>query len=139
MNEKIFREKSLERFKSPDNLDEYIKVSKPSIWLFMISVIVLLIGVCVWGVFGYIDSTVPTTVYVKDGAVTCYIDGENISSVHEGLDVKFEDFQTQIESIGEKSSKGYSFNLTYNKDFVDGVYEGKVVTKRQKPMSFIIN
>ncbi len=43
MQEKLFREK----VKSPENLDDYIRISNPGVWLLLVSAIVLLIGACV--------------------------------------------------------------------------------------------
>ena len=36
MNEEIFRKKSLDKVKSPENLDDYIRVSNPGVWLFIL-------------------------------------------------------------------------------------------------------
>ncbi len=55
----IFREKSLERVQSPEQLNDYIKVTTPRVWLVLIAVILLLLGVIVWGIFGRV--TVQTT------------------------------------------------------------------------------
>ena len=139
MSEEIFRKKSLEKIKSPETLDEYIKVSSPSVWLLLISVIILLIGACVWGVFGHIDSTVPAAVQVKNESAICYIDEKDISSVQQGLTVKFSDIEAKIDSIGEKTEQGYSCSLSMDESISDGVYEGKIVVKRHKPLSFILN
>ncbi len=43
----IFRKASLDRVLSPEQLNDYIKISRPSVWLILGTVIVLLIGVCV--------------------------------------------------------------------------------------------
>ena len=48
---KLFREKSLERIASPEQLNAYIRVSTPSVWLLLAAVVILLAGVCVWGVW----------------------------------------------------------------------------------------
>ena len=42
MNESIFRKKSLERISSPEEIDNYIKVTSPSMWLVMGAIIFLL-------------------------------------------------------------------------------------------------
>ena len=80
MSEEIFRKKSLDKVKSPENLDDYIQVSNPGVWLLLISVIVLLAGACVWGIFGHIDSTVETSIRAENETVVCYITNDAISS-----------------------------------------------------------
>ncbi len=54
-SKQIFREKSLERVSSPEQLDDYIKVTTPSVWIILAATIVLLAGMIIWGVFGKIE------------------------------------------------------------------------------------
>ena len=139
MREELFRKKSLEKVKSPEKLDDYIQVSGPGVWLLLISVIVLLAGACVWGIFGHIDSTVPTTVRAENGTVVCYVADENISSVQEGMTVESSDFEAVIIGIGQKEDTGYVCTLGSDQEIPDGYYEGKIIRKSIKPLSFILN
>ena len=45
----IFRKSSLQRISSPEKLNEYIRVSKPSVWIILGAVIVLFIAAGIWG------------------------------------------------------------------------------------------
>ena len=138
-SEELFRKKSLDKVKSPENLDDYIRVSNPGVWLLLISVIVLLAGACVWGAFGHIDSTVPASVCIENGTAVCYISEENIASVKVGQTVSFEDCEAVIESVGKKDEAGYPCALSDIFSLPDGFYEGKVVVESYKPLSFISN
>ncbi len=51
----IFRKKSLERVSSPEQLNDYIRVTTPSVWLVLIAVILLLVGLLAWSVFGTVN------------------------------------------------------------------------------------
>ncbi len=51
----IFREKSIQRVSSPENLNDYIKVTTPSVWLLLAAVLILMIGVLIWAVCGRIQ------------------------------------------------------------------------------------
>ena len=139
MSEELFRKKSLEKAKSPENLDDYIQVSNPGVWLLLASVIVILIGVCVWGIFGHVDSTVPSAVLVENGAAACYIAEEALTSVQTGMTVQFADAKAVIVTIGEKGELGYACTLAAETALPDGFYEGKVVINSYKPLSFILN
>lgn len=139
MREEIFRKKSLDKVKSPENLDDYIHVSNPGVWLLLISIIILLAGACVWGIFGHIDSTAPTTVHVEDGTVTCFVADGDISSVHTGMTVRFDGFEAVIVEIGKKEESGYSCTLQPDQTIPDGFYDGKIVIKSVKPLSFVLN
>ncbi|MCR5102280.1 MAG: hypothetical protein K6B41_13060 [Butyrivibrio sp.] len=59
----IFREKSIERVSSPEQLDDYIRVISPGIWMVICAILLLLIAILAWAVFG----TIP--VKTADGAV----------------------------------------------------------------------
>ena len=139
MGEEIFRKKSLDKAKSPDNLDDYIRVSNPSVWLLLISVIVLLIGACVWGVWGHVDSTVNTLVSVQNDNAVCYVAEDNITSLQDGMLVRYENCEAVISKIGDMSEQGYECELDANSYPADGLYEGKIVIKRYKPISFVLN
>lgn len=142
MNEEIFRKKSLDKVKSPENLDDYIRVSNPGVWLLLISVIVLLAGACVWGVFGHIDSTLPTAVRVENGDAVCIVADGDFSAVREGMTVRFDGWEAVITGIGQKEERGYVCKtelLRPEQTIPDGVYEGKIVIKSVKPISFVLN
>ena len=51
----IFRKKSLERVSSPEQLNDYIRVTTPSVWLILLALIVLLAGMLVWSIFGTVE------------------------------------------------------------------------------------
>ena len=49
---------------SPEQLDDYIRVTTPSVWLILLALIVLLAGLLAYCIFGTIDG------YEKDGTAT---------------------------------------------------------------------
>ena len=53
-NESIFRQKSIDRISSPEQLHDYIKVSSPGAWLVLVAIIIFLVGALVWAVNGSI-------------------------------------------------------------------------------------
>ncbi len=48
----IFREKSMERVSSPEQLSDYIRVSTPPVWIVLIASILLIAGALIWSIFG---------------------------------------------------------------------------------------
>ena len=139
MDKEIFRKKSLDKVKSPESLDDYIRVSNPGVWLLLVSVLVLLLGAVVWGIFGHIDSTVPATVRVENGTPVCCIAEGKITSVKVGQTVRFGSSEAVIASVGDKTDKGYLCALSAVSALPDGIYEGKVIVESYKPLSFILN
>ena len=51
----IFREKSIERISSPEELNDYIRVTSPSVWLVLAALIILLAGMLAWSVLGTVN------------------------------------------------------------------------------------
>lgn len=52
MEQSVFRKESLERVNSPEQLDEYIRVARPSVWLVVGALALLLLGFGIWHMFG---------------------------------------------------------------------------------------
>ena len=137
--EKTVIKNNSDGMKSPESLNDCIKVSNPAVWTLLICVIAVLTGTCIWGFFGHIDSTAATTVSVENGAAVCYVDEEEISSVEEGMKVKFADSEATVAAIGEKGNLGYACILETDSPAADGLYDGKIVIKSIRPVSFILN
>ena len=59
----IFRQKSIDKVSSPEKLDNYLRVTTPSVWITLAAILVLLIGALVWGIFGEL------TIHNIDGTI----------------------------------------------------------------------
>ena len=51
----IFREKSMQRISSPDQMDDYIRVTTPSVWIALLALVILLVGILAWTVLGTME------------------------------------------------------------------------------------
>ena len=49
MNSQLFRKKSVDKVSSPEQLNEYIRVANPGVWMVLAAIVILLAGVVVWG------------------------------------------------------------------------------------------
>ena len=52
----IFRQKSMDRISSPEQLNDYIRVTTPPVWLVLIAIALLLAGMLAWSVFGTLEA-----------------------------------------------------------------------------------
>lgn len=59
----LFRKKSLDRVSSPEQLNDYIRVTTPSVWLVLLAIIILLAGMIAWSVLGTVEA------HAADGSV----------------------------------------------------------------------
>ncbi len=85
---KLFREKNLERLESPEKLNDYLRVTSPGVWMVLVTVIVLLAGVCVWGFIGKIEATTQAAVITENGESKCLVPRQALEGVLEYRTVK---------------------------------------------------
>lgn len=139
MSEEIFRKKSLDRIKSPDDLDDYLRVTNGGLWLLIAAIAALLVGVCVWSTFGHIDSTVSAVVNVSGGEMTCYISEADGTRVEEGMRVTAQKAEGTVISVGGSDSNGTSLVIELDEALPDGIYTASIVTQTHRPISFVLN
>ena len=62
----LFRKKSLERLEAPEELNDYIRVTTPSVWMVLLAAFILVAGILVWSIFGTVsmENDDGTTEYV---------------------------------------------------------------------------
>ena len=154
-NETIFREKSIERISSPDQLNDYVKLSDPGIWFILAAITVILAGACIFGVFGHIDSTVPGVGIVSEGDMVCLIKKEYGSRFTNDMKVKIDnvEYNASLRSdkpvtvrdsmdpyalhVGDLQPGEWVYELDVQGIFADGTYEALLVTEEISPLSFL--
>ena len=157
MNEQLFRKKSVDRVSSPEQLNEYIKVSNPGIWMILAAIVILLVGAIVWGVLGTLDTTLSTVAVAENGELTVYVKESDIDSIEEGMTVRIGDKEGTITEIsttpttvdgtfsdyalhvGNLVNGEWVFAIRVSGEFTDGVHNADIVVESVSPMSFILN
>lgn len=139
MSEELFRKKSLEKIKSPESMNDYIRVTNPGIWLLLTGVLVLLAGACIWGICGRIESTVPAFIRVTDGVAVCYVQADEAAAVEPGMRVEFENRSGVLLEQAQSDENGSLYILQTDVPLEPGTYVGKVIVQRFRPISFVLN
>ena len=134
MNEELFRKKSLDKVKSPESLNDYIRVSNPGVWLILAAIIALLAGACIWGIFGHIETTVKTTAVAENGSVVCIVEKDEIDRIKNGMTVKIGDAEGTVSAVDSSAA-----NCAVSINLPDGTYDAEIVVESIKPISFIFN
>lgn len=139
MADKLFREKSLKKIASPEELDRYIRISRPSIWLILSAIIVLLVGICIWGIFGSLKTTTEVKGLVESGEMISVISSQEGSQVQPGMAVYLDD-----EKVGEVVDVSYNAEgelvakLSLS-NLADGSYTLTIMIENIHPLYFILN
>lgn len=158
MSSTIFREKSLEKISSPEQMNDYIRVSSPSVWMVLTAVIVLLAGVCVWGMFGHLDTAVQTGGVCTNGRLTVFVGEEDHNKIGENAVISVDGVEYAVAEITNAPIRvddqidPYVVHLAgfTEGDWVyrlyadvpglaDGVYAASVITERVRPLDFVLN
>lgn len=153
----LFREKSLERITSPEQLNDYIRVSTPSVWMLLAAIVVLLAGVCVWGLFGHMDTTLPALAVVQDGTAIAYVHESDVQKISNDASVSVgnaqgkvrsvsaepmrvdENFTDYMRHIGGLQEGEWVYAVTLDADCPDGVYVAQITIDSVSPLSFVLN
>lgn len=158
MSKPLFRQKSLDKITSPEQMGDYIRLSNPSVWMILAAIIALLVGVCVWGIFGRLDSTQQTAGVCKDGQLVFYIRENDFDKLSENALVSVDEKEYTVSEIAERplqldesfdsyllhrlelSEGDWVYAVKANTPEVkDGIYAVVVITESVRPMDFVSN
>lgn len=158
MSSTIFREKSLEKISSPEQMNDYIRVSSPSVWMVLAAVIVLLAGVCVWGMFGHLDTAVQTGGVCTNGRLTVFVGEEDHDKIGENAVISVDGVEYAVAEITNVPIRvddqidpyvvhlagftegDWAYRLYADvPGLADGVYAASVITERVRPLDFVLN
>lgn len=157
MNDKIFRQKSVDKMSSPEQLNDYIKVTNPGVWMILTAIIVLLIGVCVWGIFGKLETKITVAAVSSGDAAVLYVKENDISSVKKDMTVSIDGNSYTIISVagepisvtdeiseyarhtGGLSVGEWVYVVKISENLPEGVYSAIIVTDSVSPFRFVFN
>ena len=142
MSKKIFRENNPEIGNSPNQLQDYIRVTNPIVWMVLLSVIILLAGTVVAAIFGKIEVTLNSSAYVEHGIAYIDISTPNAFKIKKGLTVRFVDEgkEGQITDLNWLTSDLLEASFAIDlPDAIEYPYPCKIITDIVSPISFIIN
>ena len=134
----LFRRESVDNIQSPEQLNDYMRVTNPTVWIVLIAVILLLAGMLIWSSFATINSIAGGTALVEDGTmVVVFSDSQVASNVQEGMTVRAGDSEAVVTSIG-RLEDGSTFAIA-NTDLPNGTYEAGVVFRQTQVLRLLFN
>ena len=158
MGTELFRKKSLDKVSSPEQMNDYIRVTSPGVWLVLAAVIALLAGVLIWSVLGRLETTVTAAAVAgPDGGTVCYIGEADVDAVRQGQTVRVggeEHALTEVASrpvaaadaldayglhVGGLAADQWVYPAQVDASLDEGVYEAEIVVDSVSPISFLLN
>ena len=137
MNENLFRKKNLDRMNSPEELNQYIRASDPGVWLVMIAVVFLLLGFCIWGILGHVETVIKTEAVVEDGMAVCSVTDEKLNA---GMIIRIDKKEFPITEVDFTGKSGSMICVvSAQTELPDGFYDAEIVTEKINPVSFLLN
>jgi len=115
MKKKLFRKTALENLSSPEQLDQLVMVTGPATWLTLAVVVMLIVVVVLWGIFGTVDTSVQGQGMLLRGGGIFHIDASGSGRLVE-LNVSPRDFVKAGQVVGRISQKDLKFRLENSRE-----------------------
>ncbi len=131
----LFRKKSLDRISEPDQLTDYLRVTKPAVWLVLAAILVLLVGLFVWSLTGNVEMTADGDAVVSDGEAMIMLEDNEKYRLAEGMKAVIADSETTITSIEvNEFGKPVGYAAAY---IADGTYPASIVIRTAHPFELL--
>ena len=137
MQNSLFREKSLERIASPEQLNDYMRVTSPAMWMVLGAVIALLAGLLALSCATNLETLLPAEAVVADGVMEIRLPASKDDEVDDGMTVRVAGQEVTIDYVRQDETG--EVICTADIDAEDGTYDADIVTESISPISFLLN
>lgn len=152
----VFRQKTINKINSPESLNDYVKVTNPSVWIILVGTLILIVGALVFCAFGKIDENIYTAVSSDDGIITVYVNETDIDLISKDMKVVIDENEYSILKISDKPVKSdtvdeyvlhkgsledsqWLFPVTLEGTLKDGAYSGSITVGQIALIKYIFN
>ena len=157
MNKQLFKKSNIDKVSSPEQLHDYVKVANPGLWMIISAIVILLVGVVIWGFIGKIDTTMSTAIVTDGGNAVIYIGESDIEKLEIGMTIRSEGREYMITDIAKAPIKvdgvltdyeihasgltvgEWVYAVSIDGEHSDGVQKADIVIESISPISFILN
>ena len=154
MENQLFRQKSIDRISSPEELHDYMRVTSPRLWMILTAVITLLIGFIIYASTANLENTMPIKVdlqtidlsdergeIVKYTFIECMLPISQLEMVQPGMGMRVAGQTGKISSLYTSDDQ---LGLLFEMDnaylgLPDGTYDAELVLESTTPISFLWN
>ena len=141
MEKQVFREKSVKRIASPEQLQDYMRVTTPGTWMVLAAVILLLAGLIISSALVNVESTIPGQATVEEDGLLLQIELplSQKSLVSPGMVVRVADREAKVDMIfqAENALQVLAELPEDGEKLAPGTHDVKIVTETVTPISFL--
>ena len=138
MENRLFRQKSVERITSPEQLQDYMKVAGPSVWMVLAAVIAILAGLLISASLATVESSLPVEAEVEKNVVSVTLPAAQKENIEPGMALRLGGQEVKIDFIFQEDGE-HIVAMGEGKDLPDGAYEAEIVTERISPIKLLIH
>jgi hypothetical protein len=127
------------------------------VWLILGAIILIIVGVCIWGVYGKLETREKSVISVSDGAGHLYLSYDQLDRVSGGMTVRVDDtegtiisvdstpfkmtdeFDVYTKQLGNMADDEWYYDAKVNIDVEDGVYSSEIIIDSVSPVYFLFN
>ncbi|MBO6108807.1 MAG: hypothetical protein J6P16_05320 [Eubacterium sp.] len=131
--------KNSDRITSPEKLDKYIKVIRPSMWVMLGAVIAVVLIVVIWSISSSLTIKVNGESFVNKGVMSVVVDEDAAQIIQEGAVIKAGGKTTTVKKIeiDTLQSDMTNYIITADSDLKDGIYKAEIETDGVSPFSYV--
>ena len=138
MAEVAAQDQGASRLSSPEQLNDYLRVTNPKIWVLLAAVIMLVVGLIVWSSIATVESYATGTATAKGGELTVvFDDAKQAQHVQAGMMLEVGDAQAEILTVGTDDEGKVVASSRAN--IPDGAYDVRVGYKTTQVIELLLN
>jgi len=153
----LFRAKSLKKVTSPEELDSYLRITRPPVWFAMAALVILLAGAIVWGCLAELETKTGGVIIASGDTTVCYVSEQDIGSIHRGTVVRTAEQEYAVTEIAGQSIPvgdclsayamkigGFEdgenvYALSLSQEAAPGNHACEIVLERISPITFLLD
>ena len=123
---------------SPEQLNDYLKVTSPKVWVLLAAIVLLVAGLLLWSGFTTIESYATGTARAVGGELAVLFDDpDKAAKVQPGMEMDVGDVKTEVLTVGMDENGNIVASAHAN--IPDGSYAVRVGYKTTQVISMLLN
>ena len=137
--EQIYRQKSLDRISSPEQMHDYMRVTSPQLWMILAVIISLLAGLIIFSATTKMESAITVKGTVTGKTCVLQLDASQRNNLDPGMSVRIDGKEAVITSF-YLDRNGLTGNVELGDlDIAEGEYDVEIVTESTNPIDFLLH